>query len=135
MTYDTILKTVCSHTYTIPSELTKDNTISGARIGKYITARAFCMLFCREYKLGTFEEIGKFFGNRNHATVMYAVKTIQQEIELYPEKKLLYYLIKQTLTEIETNTIINVFKMRMETELNIFIERAKSIRNELMELK
>jgi chromosomal replication initiator protein len=47
--------------------------------------RQVCMFLCRRHTRYSLEEIGGYFGGRDHTTVMHAVKTIESRSETDPE--------------------------------------------------
>lgn len=49
-------------------------------------ARQLCYLFLRKYTMKSLNEIGAIF-NKDHATILYGVNTIQDQIDVYPELK------------------------------------------------
>ncbi len=71
-----IMKVSASHFGKKVSELK-----SGKRDKSIVKARQVAMYLCRMHSERSFDEIGKAFGNRNHATVIYAVNKITDLIE------------------------------------------------------
>ncbi|MFQ5431575.1 MAG: chromosomal replication initiator protein DnaA [Nitrospinota bacterium] len=64
---------------------------SKSRAKTLVVARQLAMYLCRQYTEESLPQIGKFFGGRDHSTVIHATKKIKKEIEvntkLYNELK------------------------------------------------
>lgn len=72
-----------SRTYNIPE---KDIT-SEKRSAHIMKARQAAMYICRETLRMTYEDIGKVFGDRDHATVLHNVKKVEGLIKMNPSEK------------------------------------------------
>lgn len=71
-----IIKTVAHHYGKKISDMK-----SKRREKSLVRARQVAMYLCRSYSERSFEEIGSLFGNRNHATVIYAVNKIKRLLD------------------------------------------------------
>jgi hypothetical protein len=54
---------------------------SGKRDAELVWARYLCCYFARQYELGSYKAIGEYYGNLEHATAMYAIRVVMNEIE------------------------------------------------------
>ncbi|MBY0260696.1 MAG: chromosomal replication initiator protein DnaA, partial [Phycisphaerales bacterium] len=54
---------------------------SKRRIRSIVLPRQICMYFARKHTRFSLEEIGGYFGGRDHTTVMHAVRSIEGRIE------------------------------------------------------
>lgn len=115
-----------------PSEIMKDSKTKGAKENDTRLARQFCMAFARKYNLGTLASVAKYYGGRDHATCLHAEKIIDQEINIYPDKRAIYNMIELTIIEMSLKNIKQIFKQRMECEISLFIRRAKQISESLL---
>jgi hypothetical protein len=86
ITKEDILFTVADKTNTEPEKIMQPFCIRGAKKGNICWARQLCMYFAKEYKLGTLDAIGQFYGERDHATVIHADKIVKNDISLYAGK-------------------------------------------------
>jgi hypothetical protein len=65
----------------------KSNAVkSTIRKRSLVKARQIVYYIAKENKLGSFQDIGNFYG-QDHATVIHAWKTIKNEIDVYPWMK------------------------------------------------
>ena len=70
----------------ITSEVSKTYKVTAKQLmGKtrkmeVVNARHISMFLCREMTSGSLLSIGKFFGNRDHSTVIHACKMIEEKI-------------------------------------------------------
>lgn len=80
-------------------KVTKDALQSSSRKRNVVQARQIAMYFCKEMTKNSLAAIGKQIGNRNHATVLYACKTINNLIET--DKK-----IKSDIDTINTKLLL-----------------------------
>ena len=55
---------------------------SKSRTKKLVVARQLAMYLCRQYTEESLPQIGKFFGGRDHSTVIHATRKIKKEIEV-----------------------------------------------------
>lgn len=58
---------------------------SDSRKKEISTARQILMLLAKKYFNRTLEKIGDYFGGKNHATAIYAIKNIEKKIKTDPE--------------------------------------------------
>ena len=77
--------------------LTVDDLYGSSRSQQIATARQIAMYLCRERTSLSLPKIGQLFGNRDHTTVMYAVKKIS---ELMKERRSLYNQVTEITTQI-----------------------------------
>ncbi len=61
-------------------KISRDDLISPSRKKEVALARKIAFYLCREYTKETYQSIGRAF-NRNHSTVIYAVKTVKQALD------------------------------------------------------
>lgn len=73
LTVDQILDTVCAH-----FSLTKDALLAGSRKQDLVFARQVAMFLCRKHLGLSFPELGRAFGGRDHSTVLYSCRKIEQ---------------------------------------------------------
>lgn len=71
-----IQKAVCNY-YNIDLQKLHANT----RKREYVLPRQIAMYFCKKLTKLSFREIGENIGNKDHATVIFAIKTIKNLIE------------------------------------------------------
>lgn len=71
-----VLRITAKHYGLEPSDLT-----SKGRRQELVTPRQVAMYLIRETTAHSFPEIGAFFGGRDHSTVLYAVKKIQERLD------------------------------------------------------
>jgi chromosomal replication initiation ATPase DnaA len=91
-----ITEIVCNEFRLSLHDLKRSHTLPGAKETNLCRARQYAMYFAKKYTRLSLASIGTFF-NRNHCTVMHAVRIITNEIELYRESKLTHDLIKAEL--------------------------------------
>lgn len=74
------------------------NKVTTSRKREYVTARQISMKLCREYTIKSLAYIGNEHGGRDHATVLHAIKTINNFIDT-KDKLILdwYYKSKDAL--------------------------------------
>ncbi len=72
-------------------------TIRGkSRLRKYALPRHFAMYFCRQLIKLSYPEIGQFFGNRDHTSVMHACRKIEEQVDAESNvQNLVAYLSKK----------------------------------------
>ncbi len=80
LTPDDIVKAVAKYFDLKPSDLK-----SQKRLKKISQARQIAMYLCRDITSASFPEIGERFGGKDHSTVIYAVKKIEELIRDNPE--------------------------------------------------
>jgi chromosomal replication initiator protein len=73
---DHIIAVVTSH-----FNLKKGDLQSKRRLRSIVLPRQLCMFLARKYSSYSLEEIGGFFGGRDHTTVLYATEKIQRLVE------------------------------------------------------
>lgn len=54
---------------------------SDSRKKEISTARQILMILAKKYFNRTLEKIGEYFGGKNHATAIYAIKNIEKKIK------------------------------------------------------
>ncbi|MFE6736993.1 chromosomal replication initiator protein DnaA [Microbacterium sp. NPDC057650] len=78
-------------------KLTVDDLYGSSRSQQIATARQIAMYLCRERTNLSLPKIGQLFGNRDHTTVMYAVKKIS---ELMKERRSIYNQVTEITTQL-----------------------------------
>ena len=48
---------------------------------EFVNARHMAMFLCRELTSSSLISIGKYFGGRDHSTVIHACKTVEEKLE------------------------------------------------------
>lgn len=71
-----ILETVCS-----VKHLNPDDVLQPTRKREITQARQICMTLAYEYQLGSLYTVGKFYGGKDHATVLHAKKTVKNDCD------------------------------------------------------
>lgn len=71
-----IAKAVCDH-FRVEIEPVR----SACRRASLVQARQLAMFLARELTTAPLVEIGRFFGNRDHTTVLYAIRKVEEEIQ------------------------------------------------------
>lgn len=127
ITKDLILQCVCKVIEVNPSDVLKSRHETGAKDENVAYARQLCMYLAREYKLGSQAAVGKYYGGRDHATVIHAEKTISNELNIYSNKVVTYNQIRLLIIREAVKNIETILKERMEVELTMFINKAKEI--------
>ncbi len=79
-TMDRILDAVCNHFHITPADI-----VSHARHRSVARARHIAMYLCRQRLKCSFPEIGRAFANRDHTTVMSAVRKVEALRDADPE--------------------------------------------------
>jgi len=78
-----------------------DKLVSSTRAEPVNTIRKIMMYFC--YKHGTvYDQIGRFFGDRDHATIIHGCKSVISFIKAYP---LFYEMIKEIDNKLKSQKI------------------------------
>ena len=77
VTIDDILKVVCKHFDLEPSAI---HTKSRKR--EVVQARQIAMYLAKNHTDFSTSKIGKFIGNKDHATVLHACKTVKGQLEV-----------------------------------------------------
>lgn len=73
-----------------------------------VRSRQLCMFFAKEYELGTYAKIGKFFGCKDHATVIYSIKVIRNELDTSKQFVEIFKKIENRLSVIEATGYITL---------------------------
>jgi hypothetical protein len=60
----------------------KELLISPLRKREVVAARMLCQYFIKKYTTLTLEQIGLYFGGRDHATIIHAIKTIEDGVSI-----------------------------------------------------
>jgi len=76
-------------------------------------ARHWCMYFCCIERAGTLNEIGLFFGGRDHSTVINARRTIQDHIQVERQSKRIFERLKICLDPVLNTNNIDPVSMAM----------------------
>ena len=79
------------------SSVSEDKIVGKSRKSEISEARQLSMFLCREIIGTSLNNIGIFFGGRDHTTVIHAVKTITDKTEKDPRIKKLLGTVKQEL--------------------------------------
>jgi hypothetical protein len=85
-----------------------------SRKREIIIARHFAMYFCEENSLGSLKSIGKFFGGRDHSTVIHALRSVEDQAITNPR-------FKQTVEDIR-----NELNEKKDLRFKFFPEAGKS---------
>lgn len=101
MTMKIILDIVCKSLNINPCLVLQGRKVTGSRKREKVYARQMCMVFAREYGLGTLEQVGREYGNYDHASVLHALKSIQNDCDTNKCKRAKYEEIKDLLDEYE----------------------------------
>jgi chromosomal replication initiator protein len=91
-----IQRAVCGHFRLSSSEL-----LSKDRHKSVAFARQVAMYLCRQRLKCSFPELGRHFGNRDHTTVMSAVRRIEEQAQKDPEVKAHLEAIERRLASAE----------------------------------
>jgi chromosomal replication initiator protein len=81
--FDTIVEMVANY-YTLSVAELK----SSSRKQEVSTARQILMLIAKKYFKWTLEKIGEYFGGKNHATAIYAIRNIEKKLKTPGEEAL-----------------------------------------------
>jgi chromosomal replication initiator protein len=79
--------------FSIPIE----DLVGGSRVRPILTARQWSIFFVRELTSMTLNEIGTYYTNSDHATIMHSCKRIKDFISVYDRDKETYDKIKSYL--------------------------------------
>lgn len=69
------------------------DVLSPSRCREFVIPRQFCMYFLSVKNGVTLKEIGKYFSNRDHSTVCYAITSVRNHCEFDKEYKEMFYRI------------------------------------------
>jgi hypothetical protein len=72
---------------------------SGRQKAEWVWARYLCCYFARMHKQGSYKAIGEYYGNLEHATVMYAIRVVNNEIETNKFRRMEFEEIRIALEE------------------------------------
>jgi hypothetical protein len=91
---------IVSHRLEIePGLILQSNNVPDSRKRERVYARQLCMTLTRKYTQDSLYTIGRFFGGHNHATVLYAVKSIQNDCDTCKSKKAMYDQLERDIDE------------------------------------
>ena len=62
-------------------EITKTDIESARRSRSVAYPRQIAMYLCRKHTTRSLPQIGRFFGNRDHTTVLYAVRKLEEMVK------------------------------------------------------
>ena len=71
--------------------------VGGSRVRAILTARQWSIFFIRELTSMTLNEIGTYYTNNDHATIMHSCRRIKDFISVYDKDKETYNKIKSYL--------------------------------------
>ncbi|MCE5329387.1 hypothetical protein LLG07_03510 [bacterium] len=80
LTPEVIIKKVANHEH-----LEVDQIKSERRFGPLIAAKHKAMFLVKKYTGLSLAEIGRLFNDKDHATVLHACKSVQNQIDIYPD--------------------------------------------------
>jgi chromosomal replication initiator protein len=80
-------------------QLTVDDLCGNSRVAHIATARQVAMYICRDQTNLSLPKIGQLFGNRDHTTVMYAAKKIE---DLMKENRQIYNVVSDLTDSIKS---------------------------------
>jgi hypothetical protein len=132
ITKEMILNAVCEEMGVSKEDIMKSSFTSDAKKGETPYARQLCMALARYFKLGTLDEIGKYYGGRDHATCMHAVKVINNEISIYSHKRAEMLNIQINLFNKIKLTIRQSMTLRIEAMKEQYKMEIESIANEMI---
>ena len=82
-------------------KISADDLPGSSRAQAIALARQVAMYICREQTNLSLPKIGQLFGNRDHTTVMYACKKVN---DLMKERRYVYNSVSEIITKIKTDT-------------------------------
>jgi len=77
ITAEAITNTVCDYYRLLPDQLK-----SKRKTAEIVRARQAAMYLCRKHTSGSLKAIGDYYGGRDHSTVIHAITTVENGIEL-----------------------------------------------------
>jgi chromosomal replication initiator protein len=80
LTFAPIMRAVEAHYGLAPGSI-----VRGSRKVSFAHPRQLAMYLCRTMTEGSYPEIGRAFGGRNHATVIHAVKAVEARLTTDPD--------------------------------------------------
>lgn len=132
ITKEIITKSVCEILGVKEEDLMKPSGYEDAKKDKVRYARQLCMTLCRKYNLGTQKEIGEYYGGRDHATCFHSERVTYEEMEIYPEKKVIFSQVELKIYEMVQKNMKELLENKMQKELDKFIQNAKNISSEII---
>lgn len=130
MNKQTIFETVCRVMEARPEIVLRANSVMGARKKELVEVRFWSMYFMKKYTTDSLDVIGGFFG-RDHTTVLYAIKKIEESLLIYSESRILQGNIEIALIDSRVAEAEMILKTRLDDLLNEFTIKAKQIINEI----
>jgi chromosomal replication initiator protein len=94
MTMDTITDVVCEY-----YGVSKASVLSSGRPKKIVIPRQMAMYFCRSMLNESFASIRDFFKRKDHSTVVYACRRVENELKTKPDVKADYDKLKNILNK------------------------------------
>lgn len=92
LSLDEVLSAVARRGNLSPDEIRSDK-----RLAAFVRARHLAMCLARQLTSFSLSEIGRFFGNRDHATVFHALNKMARELERDAELRAEFELLKRSL--------------------------------------
>lgn len=133
VTFDLILDIVSEQLNVPKNEIRKDRMLNQAKQQDTVWARQICMSIANEYRLGSLEKIGQFYGGRTHATVIHALKVVGNEYETDANRRMqIINCHTKVLKEAGTRNT-QKGKELLLAEFELFQARAKEIVTKLSE--
>ena len=80
LTPEVIIKKVANHEH-----LEVDQIKSERRFGPLIAAKHKAMFLIKKFTKLSYSEVGELFNGKDHATVIHACKSVQNQIDIYPD--------------------------------------------------
>lgn len=80
LTPEVIITRVASHEHLKVEEIKSER-----RFGPLIAAKHKAMFLVKKYTGLSLAEIGRLFNDKDHATVLHACKSVQNQIDIYPD--------------------------------------------------
>ena len=113
-------------------KLSRDIIFQKTRQRPIVFARQLIMYFCKEYNIGSLGFIGKEIGNKDHATVLHAHKTI---CNLIDTDKYIANKVSVYSKQIEISTIFIEKKNRLIDLSKLFKNDLNLLETRFLELK
>ena len=127
-----IMQAVCDVTQVNQADILKRSDQEGAKDQEVCYARQLCMSLARKYTKESQAAIGRYYGKRDHATCLHAERTIQNELDIYPHKKLVYTEVQMRILEYASKSVRRLVKQRIDQLLKEYEVRARQISDELL---
>ena len=96
VTSSLIINLTAAHLEISPAEI-----LGGKRRHDIVAARQIAMYLCRELLNSSYPELGKIFGGKDHSTIMYSVKKVEENLKLNPDMHKTVKELKAKCLEIE----------------------------------